>query len=234
MQLMVQRDPRRYCEVALPVPLRSTFTYAIPAAMNGDEMVGRRVVVPFRNRAMVGVALSQSDRPPKEADRKKSFKEIVELMDPLPALPPKLIELGEWISRYYLAPIGETFRAMLPPEVEIRHDREYSLTDQGREHVRQLSLSGEDSEVENSISNFLRRIERQGGTASSMEARKWLGDEAAVEDLVRRGYLQARTVLRKRTRPRMTPKAESKRCSPRLAALCPCRFSQPKPLFRAP
>ena len=57
-------------------------------------------------------------------------------MDPLPALPPKLIELGHWISRYYLAPIGETFRAMLPPEIELRHDREYSLTDSGRAYLR--------------------------------------------------------------------------------------------------
>jgi primosomal protein N' (replication factor Y) (superfamily II helicase) len=37
----------RYCEVALPVPLRSTFTYAVPAALDGAPLVGRRVVVPF-------------------------------------------------------------------------------------------------------------------------------------------------------------------------------------------
>ena len=189
---------QRFCEVALPVPLRSTFTYAVPASFNGEELIGRRVVVPFRNRAMVGVGLALSERAPEIAGGKKSIKEIVELMDPLPALPPKLIELGQWISRYYVAPIGETMRAMLPPEIEVRHDREYSLTDVGREHLRQLSLSGEASEAENSMNGFLRQIERHGGTASSVEARKWLGAEAAAEDLVRRGYLQAGTVLRKR------------------------------------
>ena len=47
----------RYCEVALPVPLRSTFTYALPATLNGESLIGRRVLVPFRNRPMVGVAL---------------------------------------------------------------------------------------------------------------------------------------------------------------------------------
>ena len=51
-----------YCEVALPVPLRSTFTYALRASMDvaphdGNSLVGRRVVVPFRNRAMTGVAV---------------------------------------------------------------------------------------------------------------------------------------------------------------------------------
>ena len=50
----------RYCEVALPVPLRSTFTYACLRAEWRSRLSGRRVVVPFRNRAMVGVALAES------------------------------------------------------------------------------------------------------------------------------------------------------------------------------
>ena len=62
-------------------------------------------------------------------------------MDPVPALPPKLLELGHWISRYYLAPIGEAFRAMLPPEIELRHDREYALTDAGRAYLEELAAA---------------------------------------------------------------------------------------------
>ena len=54
----------RYCEVALPVPLRSTFTYAVPASLNGQSLIGRRVVVPFGRRAMIGVGLAESDLPP--------------------------------------------------------------------------------------------------------------------------------------------------------------------------
>ncbi len=44
-----------YCEVALPLPLRSTFTYAVPAWLVEVVVPGSRVVVPFRNRALVGV-----------------------------------------------------------------------------------------------------------------------------------------------------------------------------------
>src|ERR1700719_2671270 len=121
----------RYCEVALPVPLRSTFTYAVPASMNGEDLAGRRVIVPFRNRAMVGLSLDETDQAPEI----KRIKEITGLMDRVPALPPKLIELGHWISRYYVAPIGEAFRAMLPPEIELRSDREYSLTEAGRAYL---------------------------------------------------------------------------------------------------
>jgi primosomal protein N' (replication factor Y) len=189
---------QRFCEVALPVPLRSTFTYAVPETLNGDDLTGRRVVVPFRNRAMVGLGVSETYRAPEISTGKKPVKEIVELMDPIPALPPKLIELGQWVSRYYLAPIGETFRAMLPPEIALRHDREYALTTAGREYALQLSLQGEVAGEEGSERDFLAHIEKLDGSASSAQVRRLPGGEVEGERLVRRGYLSAREVLRKR------------------------------------
>jgi primosomal protein N' (replication factor Y) (superfamily II helicase) len=188
---------RRYCEVALPVPLRSTFTYVVPDSLQDEDLVGRRVLVPFRNRAMVGVGLSVSDRAPAIA----RVKEISELLDPVPALPAKLIELGHWISRYYLAPIGETFRAMLPPEIELRHDREYWLTDAGRAYFQKLAASSQNSDVETSELEFLRRFEGTGekiNTLQSAAVRRLPRGEAAAEKFVRRGYLAAREVTHKR------------------------------------
>jgi primosomal protein N' (replication factor Y) len=189
---------QKFCEVALPVPLRSTFTYAVPASFNGEELIGRRVVVPFRNRAMVGVGLALSERAPEIAGGKKSIKEIVELMDSRPALPPKLIELGQWISRYYVAPIGETMRAMLPPEIEVRHDREYSLSDAGRAYHSQLTSGLEATEEESTGRALLERVNKEAGAASSVQIRRGPGGEAVAERLVRRGYLSAREGLRKR------------------------------------
>ena len=188
---------RRYCEVALPVPLRSTFTYAVPESFQGEDLLGRRLLVPFRNRAMVGVGLSVSETAPAIA----RVKEISELLDPVPALPAKLIELGRWISRYYLAPIGETFRAMLPPEIELRHDREYWLTDDGRTYFQELVASAENTDVETSELQFLRRFgdtAENGPTIQSAAVRRLPGTEAAAERFVRRGYLAAREVTHKR------------------------------------
>ena len=49
-----------YCEVALPVPLDRTFTYAVresePAAR------GARVIAPFRNEKLIGV-VTATDAP---------------------------------------------------------------------------------------------------------------------------------------------------------------------------
>src|SRR5712664_2641737 len=97
--------PVTYCEVALPVPLRSAFTYAIPDRLAGAIFVGSRVLVLFRNRAMTGVVVEVSSRRPEPA-RVKTIKEIVEAVDPIPALTPNLLELGRWVGGYYVAPPG--------------------------------------------------------------------------------------------------------------------------------
>ncbi len=187
----------RYCEVALPVPLRSTFTYAVPASLNGEPLIGRRVVVPFRNRAVVGIALAESNRRPENPPDVR-IKEIAELMDARPALPPKLIELGEWIGRYYLAPIGEAFRAMLPPEIELRHDREYSLTNDGEVYLSQFLAGTEGATAQADEVALLREFSATGEAVSSARVRRWPGGEAAVQKLVRRGLLAARDVVRHR------------------------------------
>lgn len=184
----------RYSEVALPVPLRSVFTYAVPASFDGQPLLGRRVVVPFGRRAMIGVALTESDHLPESTRIPLPLKEIAELMDSLPALPPKLIELGHWISRYYLAPVGEAFRAMLPPEIELRRERRYSLTDSGRAYLQELSISAEITDVEAAELTFLRRL---AGADSSLRPSRIRGNsaDASASVLVRRGYLAVRDVL---------------------------------------
>ena len=188
----------RYCEVALPIPLRSTFTYALPAALNGESLVGRRVVVPFRNRPMVGVALAESSDRPDLSHNKIRVREIVEIVDPVPALPSKLVELGNWITSYYLAPIGETFRAMLPPEIEVRHQLEYSLTDAGRTRLQDLATSPELSDIESTAGKLLRHFEKSDEPLKGARVGRIPGGTASAEQLVRQGCLTAREAVQHR------------------------------------
>lgn len=143
---------------------------------------------------MVGVCLAVSDRAPKIS----RIKEIAEVMDPLPALPEKLIELGHWVSRYYMAPVGETFRAMLPPEVELRHDREYWLTDAGRAYLQELAANEENTPEEAAELELLRHLDAKDQPEPSARIRRRPGGEALAEKLVRRGLVGAREVVRKR------------------------------------
>src|ERR1700680_3460723 len=197
----------RFCEVALPVPLRTTFTYAVPAALAWAALFGSRGVVPFRNRSMVGVGLAVSERAP-EAAALKRLREIVEGLDPAPALPAPLVELGRWVSSYYLAPIGETFRGMLPPAVEVRQEREWRITAAGRAYLEKREREGdcdhdsasesggaEDAEDAHSGNGgglaLLRAFAGDPRALRGPRLRKLPGGEAAAEGLLRRGFLEA-------------------------------------------
>jgi primosomal protein N' (replication factor Y) (superfamily II helicase) len=182
----------RYCEVALPLPLRSTFTYAVPDSFADEPLVGRRVVVPFGRRAMIGLALAEVDCAP---DVAHNVKKLAELMDPLPALPPKLIELGHWISRYYVAPIGETFRAMLPPDIELRQDRTYTITDSGRAYFRQLADANQKMGAQSAELALFEELENRDSEARLGQRP---GAKALADKMVRRGYLSALKILRRR------------------------------------
>ena len=89
---------------------------------------GTRVLVPFRKKSMVGVVVELVEQPPANT----KLREITKVMEFAPALTPKLIELAQWIANYYLAPVGEVFRAMLPPVTELNLRREIVLTGAGR------------------------------------------------------------------------------------------------------
>src|ERR1700723_3550851 len=113
-----------FCDVALPVPLDRAFTYAL----NGQvPPVGGRVLVPFRNEKMAGLVVRvHDDPPPVEA------KPILSVLDKEAILSPQLMELALWIAQYYIAPVGEVVRAMLPLMSEVKRTVLYRIADAGR------------------------------------------------------------------------------------------------------
>ena len=50
--------------------------------------------------------------------------------------------MGEWMAQYYLAPLGEVLRGMLPLMAEVRRTVYYRITDLGRD-VLAGSLEGD-------------------------------------------------------------------------------------------
>src|SRR3990170_2493544 len=123
-----------YCDVAVQVPLHETFTYRIPPALAGQVCVGVRVVVPFRQRKVVGLVRALTSEP-RHAD---GLKEILEVVDSEPLLPPALEELARWVTEYYLAPPGEVFRALLPLHGEFAQRERVRLQPAGEERLAAL------------------------------------------------------------------------------------------------
>lgn len=101
----------RFIEVALPVPLDQTFTYALaeePAA------VGARVRVPWKGQTLVGVVTAATEAPPPGVATEK-IRPVAAILDAEPLLDAVMLELVRWTAAYYQAPIGETMRCALPP-----------------------------------------------------------------------------------------------------------------------
>src|SRR5215468_1282662 len=185
-----------FCNVALPVPLRTTFTYAIPEGMRASVQIGCRVLVPFRKKSLVGVVVECVEKAP--ADTK--LREITRVVDVIPALTPKLLELGQWIANYYLAPIGEVFRSMLPPVTELASRCEIVVTPVGRsrlEKVKKNYLLAADSGEESVVLTELCKKETPFPFANV--AKSGISVEL-IQRLQRRGLVEIREVTKGRKR----------------------------------
>src|SRR5215471_6679470 len=102
-----------FCDVAVPVPLDTVFTYRMPLGM--EPVIGGRVVVPFRQMRMSGIVVDVHNRQPSV-----KTKDLLLVLDPAPVLDDLLLKLGRWMADYYLAPVGEVFRTMLPLTAEFK------------------------------------------------------------------------------------------------------------------
>jgi primosomal protein N' (replication factor Y) len=99
----------RLVEVAVPLPLQDSFTYAVPDELVETLGAGARVQVPFGRRKLVGYAVGFPERTDLRA-----LKQVGAVLDDPPLLTPKLLDLGRWIASYYACSFGEALRALLP------------------------------------------------------------------------------------------------------------------------
>jgi primosomal protein N' (replication factor Y) len=182
-----------YCDVSLPVPLDTAFTYRLPETLRRRVQPGCRILVPFGPRKLTGVVLATHSRPPDGP-----AKEVLRLLDEDPALDATLLKLGSWISAYYCAPLGETLRAMTPLASDVRHGKVYSLTPSGRDTARQLHLSANEPDApEDPAAAVLRLLDGRSLSASYLK-QKVPGSASALKSLEKKGFVQAEDVAAER------------------------------------
>ena len=98
-----------YADLILPVPLQGLFTYAVPEGMS--VRVGMRVLVTFgRSKTYLGIVVKVHDVKPESY----AVKPITQVMDEAPIVTERQLQLWQWISDYYLSPVGEVYKAALP------------------------------------------------------------------------------------------------------------------------
>ncbi len=159
--------PPAMINVAVLAGIRHPLTYSLPDSL--DVRLGQRLLVPLGARRVIGIALGAAPALPSGI----RVREVIRVLDAEPVLTPELLTLGLWIAEYYLAPLGEVFRAMLPLRPETRKVRLAELTAAGRQKLQQMAGSLLDETKQSAEANLLRTVDEQPGVAVESLRRKF-------------------------------------------------------------
>lgn len=110
---------QKFVDVIVPLPLVSTFTYALPHSMEEQVMAGCRVVVPFgKKKCYTAIVVRVHEVKPEGYE----VKEVQELLDTTPILLPGQVEFWAWMADYYLCSVGEVYKAALPSGLKMESE----------------------------------------------------------------------------------------------------------------
>lgn len=105
----------RFADVVLPLPVYGLFTYRIPPGKEITLSPGVRVSVPFgRKKNYIALVVRVHDQAPDY-----DTKDLIAILDNSPVVLPSQIELWNWISEYYMCPLGEVFKAAMPVQLDL-------------------------------------------------------------------------------------------------------------------
>lgn len=109
----------QYLEIILNLPVNQGFTYSyIPPEKEKPELIpeiGKRAEIMFGNKKTQGFIINISDKIPESCPVEPSkIKPIKRVIDKEPLFGKELIEMANWIARYYLCTLGEAVFSMIP------------------------------------------------------------------------------------------------------------------------
>jgi primosomal protein N' (replication factor Y) len=135
-------------DVLLPLPLKGTFTYGVPAEFTEQVRVGVRVKVPF-GRGKTYVGLVKAVRKNNAADtadavhtdaagttKRFEIKDIISVLDQSPVVTPQQFKFWEWMADYYMCSEGDVMAAALPSGFK---DERTSKSRKSKEKEQQIS-----------------------------------------------------------------------------------------------
>ncbi len=184
----------RYAEVAVAAPVRDpcTFSYSVPPDFAVEP--GQMVWVPFGRRVAQGIIIELTDAPKVEFT-----KDILQPVEPSPLVNPVFMELGRWLSGYYLCPLFDALALCLPPGFEA--------------HVRSRVNAVPQDEIDNAaVLDELRAETREA--LSVLANSNWLAEADFLKSLGKNSTRELRRLIDKRLvrrhvslpRPRIVPR----------------------------
>ena len=113
-----------FAEVLLPLPLPKLYTYRVPYEWNELVMPGLRVAVPFGiKKVYSGIVWSLSETGPEGYQAHY----ITEILDDEVLVDPSQRDFWEWMSRYYMAHLGDVMQGALPAGFRVQSQTKITL-----------------------------------------------------------------------------------------------------------
>ena len=100
-----------FVRVAINIPSEKTFLYAVPEALKKEITAGKRVFIPFGKRRLTGYVIEKTSSATCE---NIDTKEIISILDPEPLFNEDDLRFYQWVSHYYIRPLGKTLSEILP------------------------------------------------------------------------------------------------------------------------
>lgn len=116
-----------HIEVAVALPLFTTFTYAVPEPLRDLAAPGKRVLVPFGRRKITGYVLGPAGET--EVD---GIRDILAVLDETPLFPETMIPFFRWLADYYIHPLGEVIAEALPGGINLTDGVMLEATEAGK------------------------------------------------------------------------------------------------------
>ncbi len=180
---------KRYFEVAIPLPLRKTFTYFLPETISQNVQQGMRVLVPFGKKELIGYIISEQ----KEEEIKikgKRIKRIIRILDEFPFLNDEILHIAKWASGYYICGLGEMIKAALPSGGGRISDKSYiEITTEG---IKELDRR---KEIEDNEDLEFLQLLKQKNKMKISQAIKLKGSEtfhAKIRTFLKKGFVEVK------------------------------------------
>jgi len=125
-----------FADVILPLSIPNTYTYRVPFELNDTIAIGKRVIVPLgRSKYYTGIVKSVHETVP----QKYQVKYIETILDDYPIVTIRQLGFWDWMTKYYMADLGDVMNAALPSNFKLASETVISLHPEYRSTEAELS-----------------------------------------------------------------------------------------------
>jgi len=133
-------------EISIPLPTDQTYFYSLPNSYKKPAEIGKRVLVPFRNRVNIGFIVGFGE-PPEGIE----LKSVIDVIDEKPLFDKPRLEFYRRVADYYIASLGIVLKIAHPGGVGTTLRRYLVATEKGLKKLRQGKCNESEYRILNTV-----------------------------------------------------------------------------------